>query len=194
MNRCSLKQVLIKDKRKENLYLLPACKSMSFEELNIQYMIKMISILKEEFDYIILDSPAGVEKGFLYASGLADEAIVVVTLDVASLRDADRVIGILNKEGIDNIKMIVNKYNNDDVEKGRSMLLKEAYDILSVPLLGIVYDDHCIIESNNIGKPISLDKNNEISKCFQRISLRLEGKEVPFRKQRKKKFIEKIFS
>ena len=194
MNRCSLKQVLIKDKRKENLYLLPACKSMSFEELNIENMVKMMDILKEDFDYILLDSPAGVEKGFLYASGLADEAVVVVTLDVASLRDADRVIGILNKEGIDNIKMIVNKYNNDDVEKGRCMLLKEAYDILSVPLLGIVYDDHCIIESNNTGKPISLNKSDEIAQCFHRISLRLDGQEVPFKKQRKIKFIKKIFS
>lgn len=193
MNRCSLKQVMIKDKRKDNLYLLPVCKSMSFSDLDINYMIQMIEILKDEFDFIVIDSPAGVEKGFMYASGLSNEAIVVVNLDVVSLRDADRVIGILNKHGIDDIKMVINKYNEEDIIKNRCVTIKEAYDILSVPLIGIVYDDHGIIEANNKGMPITCDQSHSVSKCFERIALRIDGKEVPFVKNKKKTLIERLF-
>ncbi len=194
MNRCSLQQVLIKDKRKNDLYLLPACKSMSFDELNIDYMIEMMDYLKDEFDYIIIDSPAGVEKGFIYATGLAKEAILVVTLDIISLRDADRVIGILLKNGITDIKMIINKYNEEDIRKGRSVSLKEAYDILSIPLLGLVFDDHAVLESNNRGIPLSHENNNEIALCFKRIVQRLEGEPVPFVKNKKRKLLNKLFS
>ena len=133
-NKCSLNQILVKDKRMESLYLLPACKSLSFENLNVDYMTKMIEQLKEEFDYILIDSPAGIEKGFQYASGLSQEAIIVVTLDVVSLRDADRVIGLLLKQGVSHLHMLVNKYNDEDIHKGRSLSLKDAYDILSIPV------------------------------------------------------------
>ncbi len=192
-NRCHLKQVLVKDKRKDSLYLLPACKSMSFDELNTDYMIKMMEILKDDFDYILIDSPAGVEKGFQYATGLSKEAIIVVTLDIASLRDADRVIGLLTKQGIYDIKMIVNKYNENDIVKRRCLSLKDAYDILSIPLLGIVFDDHDVLEANNRGKPIAYDNNHQVSLCFKRIVDRIEGKTVAFVKSKKKTIFEKIF-
>lgn len=159
-NKCSLNQILVKDKRMESLYLLPACKSLSFENLNVDYMTKMIEQLKEEFDYILIDSPAGIEKGFQYASGLSQEAIIVVTLDVVSLRDADRVIGLLLKQGVSHLHMLVNKYNDEDIHKGRSLSLKDAYDILSIPLLGIVYDDHAMIEANNKGMPVFVPKTS----------------------------------
>ena len=192
-NKCSLNQILVKDKRMESLYLLPACKSLSFENLNVDYMTKMIEQLKEEFDYILIDSPAGIEKGFQYASGLSQEAIIVVTLDVVSLRDADRVIGLLLKQGVSHLHMLVNKYNDEDIHKGRSLSLKDAYDILSIPLLGIVYDDHAMIEANNIGMPVFMDKNLAVSGCFSRIVKRLEGVEVPFQKNKKKPLLERIF-
>ena len=192
-NKCSLNQILVKDKRMESLYLLPACKSLSFEDLNVDYMTKMIEQLKEEFDYILIDSPAGIEKGFQYASGLSQEAIIVVTLDVVSLRDADRVIGLLLKQGVSHLHMLVNKYNDEDIHKGRSLSLKDAYDILSIPLLGIVYDDHAMIEANNKGMPVFMDKNLAVSGCFSRIVKRLEGVEVPFQKNKKKPLLERIF-
>lgn len=192
-DKCSLKQILVKDKRIESLFLLPACKSLSFENLNVEYMINMIEQLKNEFDYILIDSPAGIEKGFQYASGLATEAIVVVSLDVVSLRDADRVVGLLLKQGVTTLNMLVNKYNDDDIHKGRSLNLKDAYDILSIPLIGIVYDDHQMIESNNKGMPIYLNKDSAISGCFDRIVKRLDGQEVPFQKNRKKPLFERIF-
>lgn len=191
--KCTLKQILVKDKRMESLFLLPACKSLALDNLNVEYMMKMIEQLKNDFDYILIDSPAGIEKGFQYASGLCDEAIVVVTLDVVSLRDADRVVGLLLKQGVHHLHMIVNKYNDDDVHKGRSLTLKDAYDILSIPLLGIVYDDHQMIESNNKGMPIYMNQHSYMSECFNRIVDRLEGKEVPFLKNKKKPLLERIF-
>lgn len=192
-DKCSLKQILVKDKRIESLFLLPACKSLSFENLNVEYMINMIEQLQNEFDFILIDSPAGIEKGFQYASGLAKEAIIVVSLDVVSLRDADRVVGLLLKQGITSLHMLVNKYNDEDIHKGRSLNLKDAYDILSIPLIGIVYDDHQMIEANNKGMPIYLNKDSSVSSCFDRIVKRLEGQEVPFQKNRKKPLFERIF-
>lgn len=193
-NKCSLKQILVKDKRKDNLFLLPACKSLSLENLNVEYMMKMIEQLKQDFDYILIDSPAGIEKGFQYASGLADEAMIVVTLDVASLRDADRVIGLLLKQGLTHLHMLVNKYNEEDIKRGRSLTLKDAYDILSIPLIGIVYDDHEMIEANNKGMPIYMHQDSSLSQCFCRIVERIEGKEIPFQKNKKKPWLERIFS
>ncbi len=192
-NRCTLHQILVKDKREETMYLLPACKSLSLDNLNVEYMSKLIETLSEEFDYILIDSPAGIEKGFQYASGLSDEAIIVVTLDVVSLRDADRVIGLLLKQGVTQLHMLVNKYNDEDVLKQRSLTLKDAYDILSIPLIGIVYDDHMMLEANNKGKPIYLSQSSQTAKCFDRIASRIEGKEVPFVKKHKKSMLQRLF-
>lgn len=192
-SRCTLNQILVKDKRMNSLFLLPACKSLSLDNLNVEYMVNMINELKKNFDYILIDSPAGIEKGFQYASGLSKEAIIVVTLDVVSLRDADRVVGLLLKQGVTDLHMLVNKYNEDDIHKGRSLTLKDAYDILSIPLLGIVYDDHSMIEANNKGMPIYMNQHHYMSGCFDRIVKRLDGVEVPFQKYKKKPFIERIF-
>lgn len=192
-NKCSLKQILVKDKRMESLFLLPACKSLSFENLNVDYMIALIERLKEEFDYILIDSPAGVEKGFQYASRLSKEAIVVVTLDVVSLRDADRVVGLLLKQGVHQLHMLVNKYNEEDIHKGRCLSLKEAYDILSIPLIGIVYDDHLMLEANNKGMPVYMNKTIPLYTCFDRIIKRLNGQNIPFQKYKRKALFERIF-
>ena len=192
-SRCTLNQILVKDKRMNSLFLLPACKSLSLDNLNVEYMMNMINELKKNFEYILIDSPAGIEKGFQYASGLSKEAIIVVTLDVVSLRDADRVVGLLLKQGVTDLHMLVNKFNEDDIHKGRSLTLKDAYDILSIPLLGIVYDDHSMIEANNKGMPIYMNQHHYMSGCFDRIVKRLDGVEVPFQKYKKKPFIERIF-
>jgi len=191
--RCTLNQILVKDKRRESLFLLPACKSLSFEKINMQYMTTMIEKLQNNFDYILIDSPAGVEKGFQYACGLSQEAIIVVNLDVASLRDADRVVGLLLKQNVTQLHMLVNKYNQEDVQKGRSLSIKEAYEVLSIPLLGIVYEDHEVIESHNKGLPLYLNENSMIHDCFSRIVRRLNGEEVPFAKMRKRPLFERLF-
>ena len=192
-SKATLSQVLVKDKRLDSLYLLPAYKSLSLEHIDMKYMLRMIDELKNEFDFILIDSPAGIEKGFQYAAKLSNEAIIVVTLDVVSIRDADRVIGLLMKQGISDMHMLINKYNEDDVLKGRCMSIKDAYDILSVPLIGIVYDDHSIIEANNKGMPIYLNVQSPLRDCFYRISKRILGINVPFIKNKKKAILKRIF-
>ncbi len=192
--RCTIEQLLVNDKRIFGLSLLPACKSLSFDSLQMEHMITLIDNLKKNFDFIIIDSPAGVEKGFDYSTSLASEAIVVVNLDVASLRDADRVVGLLMKKGIHNIQMITNKVNLDDIEANKSLSIEDAISILSLPLLGIVYDDHAMIEANNKGVPIFISDTSILHICFTNITNRLLGKQVPFTKPKKKGLIRRIFN
>ena len=191
--RCTIEQVLVKDKRIAGLSLLTSCKSLSFENLDTEIMNSLIERLNKDFDFIIVDSPAGVEKGFEYSASLADEAIVVVNLDVSSLRDADRVVGLLMKKGINTINMIINKVNVDDIESSRSLTINDAKEILSLPLLGIVYDSHDMIEANNRGVPIFLNEHHLLHNCFINISKRLLGHQVPYLKYKKKSLIRRFF-
>jgi len=191
--RCAIEQVLVKDKRIKGLSLLPACKSLTFDELDIVHMKALIENLQTQFDFIIVDSPAGVEKGFDYSISLANEAIVVVNLDVASLRDADRVVGLLMKKGIADIRMVINKVNVNDIEKNKSITIEDAIEILSLPVLGIVYDDHAMIEANNKGVPIFLKQNHLLQVCFINISKRMLGNNVPYTKYKKKRIFSRIF-
>lgn len=190
--KCTIEQALVKDKRYKTLSLLPACKSLQFEEINSDYMKNIINVIKKDYDYIIIDSPAGVEKGFNYAISLVQEAIIVVNLDIASLRDADRVVGLLMKEGVQNISMVINKVNQEDIDKQRSLDIEDASQILSLPILGIVFDDHLMIEANNKGIPLFLNKQSDIYRCFQNIVGRIEGKSIPFASPKKKTFLEKL--
>lgn len=191
--RCTIEQILVRDKRIQGLSLLPACKSLTFEELDTIHMQALIENLQKQFDFIIVDSPAGVEKGFEYSTSLANEAIVVANLDVASLRDADRVVGLLMKKGIHDISMLLNKVNVDDIENQKSLTIEDAIEILSLPLIGIVYDDHEMIEANNKGVPIFLKQNHLLQLCFLNISKRILGNKVPYTKCKRKGIIRRIF-
>ena len=156
-------------------------------------MNALIERLNKDYDFIIVDSPAGVEKGFEYSASLASEAIVVVNLDVSSLRDADRVVGLLMKKGINTINMIINKVNLDDIESARSLTIDDAKEILSLPLLGIVYESHDMIEANNRGVPIFLNSQHLLHICFTNISKRLLGQQVPYAKYKKKSLLRRFF-
>ena len=184
--KCEIHQVLVKDKRESTLYLLPACKTLSFQNLDAKIMASLIDYLKNDFDFIIVDSPAGIEQGFTYASSIADEAIIVVNLDLATLRDNDRVIGLLLKKGIHDLKLIVNRVNIEDIEDGRSLSIDDALDILSLPLLGIVYDDHEMIEANN-------RKGHLLHECFDNIAHRLLGHKRAFAKCKRRGLLSRIF-
>lgn len=191
--KCTIEQALVKDKRYKSLSLLPACKSLQFEDINSDHMKNIINVIKKDFDYIIIDSPAGVEKGFNYAISLVQEAILVVNLDIASLRDADRVVGLLMKEGVHNISMVINKVNQEDIEKQRSLNIVDAKEILSLPILGIVFEDHLMIEANNKGVPLFMNKQSDIHRCFMNIVGRIEGKSIPFATLKKQTFLKKLF-
>lgn len=191
--KCTIEQILVRDKRINGLSLLPACKSLSFEQLDTELMKELIENLRPNFDFIIIDSPAGVEKGFDYATNLANEAIIVVNLDTSSLRDADRVVGLLMKKEIDDISMLINKVNIDDIENNKCVTIEDALEILSLPLLGIVYDDHEMIEANNKGVPICLRENHLLQVCFLNIAKRILGNKVPYAKYKRKGLIRRIF-
>ncbi len=190
---CSLKQALVKDKRIDNLYLLPACKSIDVTKISFSYLEKIIVELKKEFDFILIDSPAGIERGFYNAIRNANEAIVVVNNDVASIRDADKVIGILNTHGVLDTKLLINKVSLRKIEKDVNITMSDVIDILGIPLLGIVYEDEDIVKSNNKGMPLILNNKSMINKCYYNIAKRLNGEDVKIAKC-KKSFIEKIFS
>lgn len=191
---CSLSQALVKDKRNNNLFILPACKSIDVQKINFSYLEKIIDNLKEIFDYILIDSPAGIERGFYNAIRSADEAIVVVTLDTSSIRDADKVIGILNSHNIQDVKLIINRVNMKHIEEGISLSMSDVVDVLGVGVLGVVYYDDAISHGNNRGIPVSHDSKSISSRCFNNISKRINGENVELLKYRKKSFLEKLFS
>ena len=189
----TLNQALVRDKRIDNLYLLPACKSIDVTKINFSYLEKIIVELKKQFDFILIDSPAGIERGFYNAIRNANEAIVVVNNDVASIRDADKVIGILNTHGILDTKLVINKVSLKKIEKEINITNNDVIEILGIPLLGIVYEDEDVIKSNNNGVPVILNNKSIINKCYLNISKRLNGENVKLAKY-KKNFFEKIFS
>ncbi len=190
---CSLSQALVKDKRSNNLFILPACKSIDVQKIDFSYLEKIINTLKENFDYILIDSPAGIERGFYNAIKNADEAIVVVTLDASSIRDADKVIGILNSNNIQDVKLVINRVNMKHIEEGISLTMSDAVDVLGIGVLGVVYYDEAVTEGNNKGVPVSHNSKSIASKCFDNMSRRLNGESVDLLKYRKKSFLEKLF-
>ena len=190
---CSLSQALVRDKRIDNLYLLPACKSIDVTKINFTYLEKIILELKKQFDFIFIDSPAGIERGFYNAIRNANEAIVVVNNDVSSIRDADKVIGILNTHGIIDVKLVINKVSIRKIEKEVNITMNDVLEVLGVPLLGIVYEDEDIIKSNNKGIPIILNNKSIINNCYQNIAKRLNGENVKLAKL-KRNIFERLFS
>ncbi|WP_249029857.1 septum site-determining protein MinD [Tannockella kyphosi] len=192
--RCSIEQLLVKDKRFPHLSLLPACKSLSFENVSLEHMKRLVENIQDDYDFMIVDSPAGIEKGFDYASGIASSAIVVVNLDIASLRDSDRVIGLLMKKGIHDIQIVFNKVNPEDIINKKAVTMEEAIEILSLPVLGIIYDDHDMIEANNKGVPIFVKEGHLLHACFLNVAKRMLGQDVPYMKKTKKHLLRRIFA
>ena len=192
-NRAELFQALVIDKKHENLYILPACRNLDVTKVDFRYMEKIIVELQQKFDYILIDCPAGIERGFFNAINNANEAIVVVSLDISSIRDADKVIGILNHRGINDIKLVINKYNPEK-QNNNSLTINDINDVLNIPLLGIVYfDDNISIYANN-GEVVVDQEKELLSKCYKNIAKRLQGEDVPICKYKKKSIFAKLFS
>lgn len=190
--KCSLKQALIKDKKQDNLYLLPACKNVRVENFKQENVERIVAHLKQKFDYVLLDGAAGIEKGFMCSIACVESVLVVTTLDYTALQDADRIIGILCKEQIEKMHLIINKVNPKYVEKGISVSLQEALRFLSIDLLGIVYEDESMLRLSNKGIAAVKEKNI-IYDCFYAIANRLEGKVSELPKYRGKSFVQRLF-
>ena len=178
--RCRLKQALIKDKRFQNLCLLPTAQTRDKDDISPQEMLKIVKELKEEFDYVIIDSPAGIEQGFENAVIGADRAIVVVNPEITSVRDADRVIGKLDAKGLDDHAVIVNRLNYQMTKNGDMLDVSDIIETLSIELIGVVPDDRNITVSTNKGEPIVLDDGAFAGKAFKNIVHRIMGEEVAF--------------
>lgn len=178
--RCRLKQALIKDKRFQNLCLLPTAQTRDKDDISPQEMLKIVKELKEEFDYVLIDSPAGIEQGFENAVIGADRAIVVVNPEITSVRDADRVIGKLDAKGLDDHAVIVNRLNYQMTKNGDMLDVSDIIETLSIELIGVVPDDRNITVSTNKGEPIVLDDNAFAGKAFKNIARRIMGEEVAF--------------
>lgn len=176
---CRVKQALIKDKRYDGLYLLPAAQTRDKTAVSPQQMVKLCEELKEEFDYIVIDCPAGIEQGFKNAIAGADRAVVVTTPEVSAVRDADRIIGLLEANEIRNPKLLVNRVRVDMVKRGDMMSIDDIIDILAIGLIGVVPDDEKIVISTNKGEPAITDEKSLAGEAYRNITKRLMGKEVP---------------
>ncbi|NLJ77737.1 MAG: septum site-determining protein MinD [Tissierellia bacterium] len=175
---CRLRQGLIRDKRYEGLFLLPAAQTKDKTALNPEQMFKLINQLKEEFDYVVVDSPAGIEQGFQNSIAGADEAYIVTTPEISAVRDADRVIGLLESKGLDNPKLIVNRIRQDMVERGDMMNVDDIVDILAVDLIGVIPDDEAVVISTNKGEPVITEEEPLSAKAFKNICNRIVGEDV----------------
>ena len=178
--RCRLKQALIKDKRFEGLFLLPAAQTRDKDAVGPEQMRKLCDSLREEFDYIILDCPAGIEQGFKNAVAGADRALVVTTPEVSAVRDADRIIGLLESQGVSNMQLIINRVRMQMVKRGDMMAMDDVVEILAIDLIGVVPDDEQIVVTTNKGEPASADGHSLAGKAFKNIACRILGEEVPF--------------
>ncbi|AKN32277.1 cell division inhibitor MinD [Clostridium carboxidivorans P7] len=179
-DKCKLKQALIRDKRLPNLYLLPTAQTRDKDDISTNQMVKLITELKQEFDYVIIDCPAGIEQGFENSVVSADRALIVVNPEVTSVRDSDRVIGKLDAKGLENHQLIVNRINYDMVKNGNMLDVNDILDSLAIELIGVVPDDRNITVSTNKGEPIVLDDKASAGQAFRNIAKRIVGEKVPF--------------
>lgn len=176
---CKLKQALIKDKRFEGLYLLPAAQTKDKNAITPHQMKNLTNELRKEFNFVLVDCPAGIEQGFKNAIAGADDAIVVATPEVSSVRDADRIIGLLEAAGLNNSRLIINRIRNKMVKRGDMMDIDDINDILSISLVGVVPEDESIVVSTNRGEPAVLESSSRAGEAYRRIARRLMGEEVP---------------
>jgi len=178
--KCRLKQALIRDKRYEGLYLLPAAQTREKDAISPGQMQEISTELRTEFEYILIDSPAGIEQGFKNAVAGADEAIIVTTPEISSVRDADRIVGLLQARELTDPWLIVNRIRPDMIRKGDMMDIDDVNDILALELLGIIPDDESIIIATNRGEPAVTDKNSRAGEAYRNIAGRLDGENIPF--------------
>ena len=184
-----LHQALIKDKRVENLYVLPTSQTRDKDALDLEGVEKALNELKLEFDYIICDSPAGIERGAHLAMYFADEAVLVTNPEVSSVRDSDRIIGILNsktrraEKGEEAVKqhLLLTRYDTARVERGEMLKVEDVLEILAIPLLGVIPQDDSVLQASNVGMPVVLDERSKAGQAYTDAVRRLAGEQIEMR-------------
>lgn len=188
---CKPSQAMIKDKRYPELRLLPSAQTRDKTSVTPDQMKQLVEDLRDDFDYIILDCPAGIEQGFKNAIAGADRAIIVTTPEVSAIRDADRIIGLLESEEFKKIHLVVNRIRMDMVKRGDMMSVEDVLEILAIDLIGIVPDDESIVISTNEGEPVVGNKT-QAGQAFENICRRVTGEEVPFMELQSDGFFKKL--
>ncbi|MGB8213478.1 MAG: septum site-determining protein MinD [Anaerolineales bacterium] len=178
--RCRLRQAMIRDKRLPELYLIPAAQTRDKTAVSPSDMVRLCDELRSEVDWILIDSPAGIERGFKNAIAPADRVLVLTNPEVSAVRDADRVIGLLEAEGKGPAELVINRLNPAMVRRGDMLSVEDVLDLLAIELIGIVPEDENVIVASNKGQPLALDGKNRAGLAFQHIARRLLGEKVPF--------------
>ncbi len=197
----TLHQALIKDKRYDNLFILPASQTRDKDALDKDAVGRIIDELKQSFDYIVCDSPAGIESGALMALYYADHAVVVTNPEVSSVRDSDRILGILSsrskraEEGLERIKeyLLITRYCPNRAAKGEMLSVADVQEILSVPLLGVIPESKAVLKASNEGVPVIVNKESDAGLAYEDAVKRFLGKEIPMRFIEKQGFLKRLF-
>ena len=192
--RCLLERALLQDKREKNLYLLPVCKGVNFSGVHKEDFVRVMRVLQNQFDYLFIDTPAGVESGFHYASIVAQRALIVTNLDVSALQDADRVIGLLLKEGISHLELVLNKVSARAIEKGICVRMEDAQKWLAIPLLGYIVEDNRVQSCNNRGLPLAIARDSQVYHCFDILARRFLKEKAALPKLSERRLFSKIFA
>ncbi len=175
---CRLKQAIIRDKRYPELYLLPSAQTRDKSSVSPEQMKKLVDDLKGEFDFVLLDCPAGIEQGFQNAIAGAERSIVVTTPEVSAIRDADRIIGLLEAAGIKKNELLINRLRVEMVKKGDMMSVDDVTEILAIDLLGVIPDDEQVVIATNQGEPV-VGEDCLAGQCYDKVCRRILGEEIP---------------
>ncbi len=177
--RCRLRQAMIRDKRLPELYLIPAAQTRDKNAVSPSDMVRLCDELRSEVDYILIDSPAGIERGFRNAIAPADSVLVVTNPEVSAVRDADRIIGLIEAEEKGPARLILNRVNPELVKRGDMLNVQDVMDLLAIELVGVVPEDEAVVISTNRGQPVALDGKTRAGQAFQNIARRIQGEQVP---------------
>lgn len=191
--RCRLRQALVRDKRLQELYLLPAAQTRDKSAVRAEDMVRVCDELRESFDFLLVDSPAGIEQGFRNALAPADEVLIVTNPEVAAVRDADRVIGLIEAEERGPVRLIINRLKPELVRRGEMLDTEAVLELLAIDLIGIIPEDEAVIIAANTGRPVTFADNNPAGRAFHQIARRLMGEEVSFAPLKEPGFLERLF-
>jgi septum site-determining protein MinD len=178
--RCRLRQALIRDKRLPELYLIPAAQTRDKSAVSPSDMVRLCNELRQEFDWIMIDSPAGIERGFRNAIAPADSVLVVTNPEVSAVRDADRIIGLIEAEEKGPARLVINRIKPNMVRRGDMLSADDVIELLAIELIGMVPEDEHVVVSTNRGMPVALDGKSRAGQAFRNIARRLDGEKVPF--------------
>lgn len=178
--RCRLKQAMIRHKQLPNLFLIPAAQTRDKNAVSPSDMMRLGDDLRAEYDWILIDSPAGIERGFRNAIAPADIVIVITNPEVSAVRDADRIIGLIEAEEKGPARLVINRLNPEMVKRGEMLTPEDVIELLAITLIGVIPEDESVVIASNRGTPIALDEKNYAGQAFRNIAQRLTGQEVPF--------------